>query len=283
MVVARADIAAADGRILEARAAYQQTVDELKTKQEIARRSPGAVAVRDIEKLQVELEGRQGAFRTASAAKEQAEARLSALLPAEKASAEAALKQAEVDLERTIVRAGVTGHLEQFTLRVGDVVNPLLRSAGVLIPEEAGRGRLQAGFAQIEAQVLKPGMVAEATCASKPWTVIPLVVTGKQDFIAAGQIRAGEQLVDTQHLARGGSILVYLEPIYEGGLKGVMPGSTCTVNAYSSNHDRIASGQLGFLHRVALHAVDAVGLVHAALLRIQALIYPVRTLVLSGH
>jgi hypothetical protein len=33
----------------------------------------------------------------------------------------------------------------------------------------------------------------------------------------------------------------------------------------------------------ALHAVDAVGLVHAMILRIQALILPIQTLVFSGH
>jgi hypothetical protein len=32
-----------------------------------------------------------------------------------------------------------------------------------------------------------------------------------------------------------------------------------------------------------LHAVDAVGLVHAMLLRVQALVLPVKTLVMSGH
>jgi hypothetical protein len=32
-----------------------------------------------------------------------------------------------------------------------------------------------------------------------------------------------------------------------------------------------------------LHGVDAVGLVHALLLRIQALVLPIRTLVFSGH
>ena len=32
-------------------------------------------------------------------------------------------------------------------------------------------------------------MVGEVTCVSKPWTVIPVVVTGSEDFIAAGQFR----------------------------------------------------------------------------------------------
>ena len=35
--------------------------------------------------------------------------------------------------------------------------------------------------------------------------------------------------------------------------------------------------------RLVLHGVDAVGLVHALLLRIQALVLPIQTLVFSGH
>jgi multidrug resistance efflux pump len=283
MVVARADILEAEGKIVEAKSSYQQAVDELETKQEIYRRNPGAVATRDIEKLKVAVEGRQGTIDAATAAKGQAEARLSSLLPAEKASAEAELAQAQVDLDKTVVRAGVGGRVEQFTLRVGDIVNPLMRPAGVLIPEGAGQGRLQAGFPQVEAQIMKVGMAAEVTCASKPWTVIPMVVTGMQDYIAAGQIRSGEQLVDAQQVTRPGTILVFLEPLYEGGLDGVTPGSSCIANAYTSNHDLIASGQVGTLKGLALHGVDAVGLVHAMILRIQALLYPIQTLVLGGH
>ncbi|WP_262297832.1 HlyD family secretion protein [Microvirga sesbaniae] len=283
LAAARTDVAAAEGRIVEARSAYQQAVDELETKQEIYRRNPGAVATRDIERLQVTVQGRQGTIDAATAAREQAETRISTLLPAEKASAEAELAQAQVELDKTVVRAGVNGQVEQFTLRVGDVVNPLMRPAGVLIPEGAGRGRLQAGFGQIEAQVMKVGMVAEATCASKPWTVIPMVVTGVQDFIAAGQIRSGEQLLDAQQVVRPGTILVFLEPLYADGFDGVTPGSSCIANAYTSNHDLIASGQVGTLKGLALHGVDAVGLVHAMILRIQALVFPIQTLVLGGH
>jgi multidrug resistance efflux pump len=62
--------------------------------------------------------------------------------------------------------------VEQFLLRPGDMVNPMMRPAGVLIPSGAGQRVLQAGFSQIEAQVMKVGMIAEVTCASKPWTII---------------------------------------------------------------------------------------------------------------
>ena len=59
--------------------------------------------------------------------------------------------------------------LMMVALRTGDIVNPMIRSAGILIPDGAGRQTLSAGFGQIEAQVMKVGMVAEASCISKPW------------------------------------------------------------------------------------------------------------------
>ena len=282
-VVARSDIVVAEGKIQEARAALQQTQDELDTKQELYKRNPGNVPFREIERLQVTLTGRQGALASATASKEATEARLSSLLPAEKASAEAALAEAEVDLQKTVIRAGVTGRVEQFALRVGDIVNPFMRPAGILIPEGAGRRSLQAGFGQIEAQIMKAGMIAEVTCVSKPWPIIPMVVTEVQDFIAAGQFRGGEQLVDAQQVARPGTLLVYLEPLYAGGLDGITPGSSCIANAYSSNHDTITAKDTGTMQRVALHAVDALALVHALILRLQALVLPFKTLVFSGH
>ena len=283
LVTARADLAAAEGKVQEARSSYQQAVDELATKQELNKNNSAIVAAREIEKLQNAVEGRQGAVAAATAAQDSDEAQISALLPAQRASAEAALAQAEVELAKTVIRAGVSGRVEQFTLRVGDIVNPILRPAGILIPDGAGRGTIQAGFGQIEAQVMKLGMIAEVTCVSKPWTIIPMVVAGVQDFIPAGQFRGGEQLLDPQQVVRPGTILVTLEPLYSDGLDGVTPGSSCIANAYTSNHDLIESGKLGTVKSLALHAVDAVGLVHAAILRIQALLLPIQTLVLGGH
>ena len=80
-----------------------------------------------------------------------------------------------------------------------------------------------------------------------------------------------------------GHDLTILEPLYEGGIDGVTPGSSCIANAYTSNHELLASKDVGFFRRIILHAVDAVGLVHAMLLRIQAVMLPIQTLVLSGH
>jgi multidrug resistance efflux pump len=283
MAVARADVVKADGQVKSATSARQQTLDELETKRELYRRNPGNVAFREIERLEVRAEGQVGEIAAATAAKQGAEERVSSLIPAQKASAEAALAQAQVDLDKTVIRAGVSGRVEQFTLRVGDIVNPLMRPAGILIPDGAGQRGLQAGFDQIEAQIMTTGMAAEVTCVSKPFSVIPMVVTSVQDYIAAGQFRGGEQLIDPQQVTRPGTLLVVLEPLYKGGLDGVTPGSSCIANAYSDNHDIIAAKDTGALRAFALHAVDALALVHALILRLQALVLPFQNLVFSGH
>jgi multidrug resistance efflux pump len=283
MALARVDVTKAEGQLKEARSNHQQTVDELEAKQELYRRNPGNVPFREIERLQERATGQLGAIDAAAASKQSIEERISTLLPAEKASAEAALNQAQVDLDKTVVRAGVSGRVEQFFLRVGDIVNPLMRPAGVLIPEGAGQQGLQAGFGQIEGQIMKAGMIAEATCVSKPFTIIPMVVTNVQDYIAAGQFRGGEQLIDPQQVTRPGTLLVFLEPLFKGGLDGVTPGGSCIANAYSNNHDIIVAKDTGTLRAIGLHAVDALALVHALILRLQALVLPFQTLVFSGH
>ena len=282
LALARTDLKKADAQIQEAQSAEREVQDELATKRELQRRTPGNVAQRDIERLEVRAEGQHGTLAAALANKESAEERIATVIPAQRASAEAALAQAKVELEKTVVRAGVNGRVEQFALRVGDIVNPFMRPAGILIPDSAGQRLLVAAFGQIETQVLRVGMFAEVSCASKPWTVIPMVVTEVQDFIASGQFRVGEQLIDPQQV-RPGSILVGMEPLFAGGLDGIVPGSSCVANAYSEHHDTIADKNTGFFHGLALHAVDALGLVHALLLRVQTLLFPFQTLVFSGH
>lgn len=281
--VAKSEIAAIDGAIQSVEAAYMQAQLDLKTQLELQRRNSNVVAQREIDRLSSNLEARKGALAEAVAKKQTLQTKITTLLPAQKASAEAELAEAQVQLEKTIVRAGVTGTVQQFTLRAGEVVNPLLRPAGVLVPDDAGRGRLVAGFNQIETQVIKTGMIAEVTCIGQPFTVVPMVVTEVQDVIAGGQVRASDQLVDVQQLSRPGTITATLEPLYEGGFGNIPPGSNCIANAYTSNHAELASGEAGALRSVFLHAVDATGLVHAVILRIQAVMMPVQMLVLNGH
>ncbi|MHC5230781.1 HlyD family secretion protein [Brucella sp. LJL56] len=282
-IVAKSDLVASDARIKQAEAAFVQAQNDVDTQLELQRRNPNIVARKDIERLRSIADGRGSELAAATANKQTLETKITTLLPAQRASSEASASQAEVELGKTVVKAGVSGTVQQFTLRAGEVVNPLLRPAGILVPETAGRTALVAGFGQIEAQVMKPGMIAEATCIGKPFTIIPMVVTEVQDVIAGGQVRASDQLVDIQQLAKPGTITVTLEPLYEGQLADIPPGSSCVANAYTSNHEELQSGRAGTMRSMFLHAVDATGLVHAMILRIQAVMLPVQTLVLSGH
>lgn len=280
--VAEAQLAEAEGRIAQARGSLRQAQDEYDTRAELLRRNSNAIAQRDVDRAQVAVETAQGAVDAALAGRDAVQSQIDFQLPAERASAEAALAEAQVELDQTLVVAGTDGVVQQFALRVGDVVNPMLRPAGILIPERHVTG-LAAGFGQIESQVIKVGMVGEVTCPAIPFTVIPVVVTDVQDVIAAGQIRPTDQLQDVSAFARPGTITAIMEPLYEGSLDRLPQGSSCIANAYTSNYDALHEPGIGTFHAFVLHAIDATGLVHAALLRLQALVLPVRTLVLGGH
>ncbi|MDS9469810.1 HlyD family secretion protein [Paracoccus sp. MBLB3053] len=282
LTVARIQVREAEGRIAQAKGMLAQAQDEYDTRNALLQQNSTAVARRDVERAEVQVATQQGQVDAAIAARDALEAQVEHQLPAQKASAEAALAQAQVELDKTLVVAGTDGIVQQFALRPGDVVNPMLRPAGVLVPQRRITG-LAAGFGQIESQVMKPGMIGEVTCAAKPWQIIPMVVTEVQDVIAGGQVRASDQLVDIQSLSGGGTITVIMEPLYEGALDGLPQGATCIANAYTSNHDKLDDPEIGTFRRFALHAVDAVGLVHALILRIQALLLPIQTLVLKGH
>ena len=279
--VATAQLAEADGQIAHARGALQQALDEFSVRAELRQRNPDAIPQRDVDRAQVLVDTQQGLVDAALAGKAALQTEIDFQLPAQKASAEAALREAEVALEKTLVVAGTDGIVQQFALRAGDVVNPMLRPAGILVPDRHATG-LVAGFGQIEAQVIKVGMVGEIACAAMPFSVVPMVITDVQDVIASGQIRPTDQLQDVAAFAGPGTITAIMEPLFEGALDRLPQGSDCIANAYTSNHDALQDPEIGAFHAFVLHAIDATGLVHAALLRLQALILPVRTLVLSG-
>jgi multidrug resistance efflux pump len=281
LTVAASQLAEAEGRIVQARGALRQADDEYQTRAELMRRNPSAISQREVDRALVAVETAQGAVDAAVAGKAAVQSQIDFALPAQKASAEAALREAEVTRDKALVVAGTDGIVQQFALRVGDVVNPMLRPAGILVPDRRVTG-LVAGFGQIESQVIKVGMVGEIACAAVPFTVIPVVITDVQDVIAAGQIRPTDQLQDVATFARPGTITAIMEPLVEGGLDRLPQGSSCIANAYTSNYDALQDPEIGAFHAFVLHAIDATGLVHAALLRMQALILPVRTLVLSG-
>ena len=285
-LVAKSELAAAEGMVSQAKGSLKQARNELRFKQELRARRSGIVSDQEIQRIENTVASRVGTLTAAVANQHAVEAKLSTVLPSQLESAKEVSAQAEVELGKTTVYADVSGRLQQFVLQPGDYVNPILRPAGLLVPTKAsvsGRDMVQAGFSQLAAPVIKEGTLAEITCLSKPFTVIPMIVTHVQDVIAAGQLRPTDQLVDIQDRAKPGTLAVWMEPLYENGLDGVVPGTKCLANAYTNNHELLASGELGTGAALYYHMVDAVGIVHASILRIQALMLPVKMLVFAGH
>ena len=257
----------------------QQAQDELDVKSELQRRNPGIVPQRDIESCRWPWTGAKALDAANAVQAVRGVAGFERSLPAEKASAQAALAAgAGRSRTRPSFVPASTAASSSSRFDAGDVVNPMMRPAGILIPEGAGQRALQAGFGQIEAQVLKVGMVAEAACISKPWTIIPMVVTNVQDYIAAGQFRGGEQLIEVQNIVRPGTILVF----HGAALQGRPGGRDRRQQLY---RQRLYQQSRADFFRQAQHGEELLAACRRrgrawcmpVLLRIQALLLPIKT------
>lgn len=279
LVMAESEADAADGNIRSAEGALAQAEDNLARRQAARQRSPASISEQEIAALTAVVESRRGAVDAARAQRDAVQVRKDRLLPAQRASAVAALAQATTEIEKATVVAGTDGNLQQFKLKPGDLVNPILRPAGILVPYRSGVGQFQAAFGQISAQVLKVGMVAEITCASKPLTIIPVVITEVQGTIAGGQLRPTDQLIDLQDRQRPGTVLTVMEPIYEGHADLIPPGSRCAGVAYTSRAVEREAGEITGTNALVTATVDGMGIANALVIRIQALLLPIRVLV----
>jgi multidrug resistance efflux pump len=277
----RADLARAEADIARAQASLRQAQDEYDTRAELFELNPDAIAERDVETALVDVKAEQASLIAARAARDAVKAQLEVEIPAQIATAEGELQRAQTMVDRTLIKASTDGTLQQFALRPGDIVNPMLRPAGILVPDARVTGLL-AGFSQIEARVIKPGMIGEVACIAKPWEIVPMVVTQVQDVVAGGQIRQTDQLIGVEQVANPGSITVLMEPLYEGALDDLPRGSSCIANLYTSFHEQMQAPGVGGLQSFGLHALGSLGLVHGLILRIQATLMPFKVLVFSG-
>lgn len=283
LAVTEDQLHATEGQLEQAIGLLDEAENELARQLNLLARNPNVVSDREIDRLQSVVTARNGAVDAARANTDAFQTQIDLLIPAQRASAEAALAQAEAELAKTIVRAGVSGTVEQFQLQVGDFISSVLRPAGILVPAEYDRGVFVAGFNQLAGGVVRPGMLAEISCASYPFRIVPMVVTTVQPVIASGQFRPSDQLLDPlERQGRPGSLTVVMEPLFAGQADPIPPGSACVANAYTSFHDQLNDPDIGFWTRLGMHGVETVGIVHAILLRSQTLLLPVRSLVLTG-
>src|SRR3974390_725667 len=75
LVAAKVDVVKAEAQLGQAKSDYKQARDELDVKSDLQRRNPGIVPQRDIDKLQVLVDGRQAGIDAATASKQAAQTR----------------------------------------------------------------------------------------------------------------------------------------------------------------------------------------------------------------
>ena len=136
LVVAKSRLAEADGRIIQARGTLEQALEEFTARSEANRKNPNTFSERDVGRMRIRSDTEQGALNAALESREATFSEIEFLLPAEKASAEAALKEAQVELEKTLVVAGTDGVVQQFAVKPGD-----------MLPRSDEIGRVQGGMA----------------------------------------------------------------------------------------------------------------------------------------
>ncbi|WP_425093975.1 HlyD family secretion protein [Tropicimonas sp. S265A] len=273
VTVAEAQLAAANGSVDQAQGALTEAEQEFRAQSELLARGSGAVSVRQVEELGNAVDAARGALQAAVAGRDAVQAQLDEALPAQRVTALAALDQAQVLLDQTEVKAGVEGRVEQFALRPGDFVSAILRPAGILVPDVEGDREFVATFDQISAQVVQVGSVAEMTCLAKPFAIIPMRVTDVQPEVPSGQFRPTDNLLDGTLQRAPGRFVAQLKPIWPEQVADIPRGANCFGNVYTVPPH--GSGAL-------MHIVGTTGVVHAAGLRLRALLLPVRTLVLTG-
>ncbi|PSL20596.1 HlyD family secretion protein [Shimia abyssi] len=275
------EIAGAEARLKAAEVELAQFRDDLQRREDVAVRNGTVVSEQELARLRSGVEAAALMRDGAEAALEGAKQRRDMVLPAQAASARAMLAEAENVIATSTVYASVDGTVTQFLLKPGDIVNPILRPAGILVPDRTGEGRFVASFGQISSSVLKVGMLMEITCATKPMTVIPMVIAARQEAIAGGQFRPGDALLDLQDRRRPGTVTVFLEPLFTGQTDDIQPGSACVGVAYTSRAAQIRDGEIAGFSAFVAQIVDGMGIANALVMRAQSILLPVRALVFS--
>ena len=94
LTVARAELEIVAGNIQSARAVLRQAEDDLQRRSEMHQRNQSLVSAQEIEALNIAVTRQEGALASALAQREAAQTNIDQFLPAQRATAEAALAQA---------------------------------------------------------------------------------------------------------------------------------------------------------------------------------------------
>ncbi|WP_138473166.1 HlyD family secretion protein [Poseidonocella sp. HB161398] len=254
VAVARSELQDAQAQVDSAQARLDEADVQLSNQQGL--RDENSPAYSQDRFLRAQNDQRARAAEVAGAKSQLETARLEAenLAPAQLAAAEAALKQAQVELDKTRIRAQVSGRIEQVTLNVGDRAAQIaLNPAMVIIPDPGDDypAQIVAGFSQVNMSVLHAGMPAEVACAGNinnamQSSVLPARIVRIQDSISSGQILPTGRLIQPGELARPGEVVAYLALEHPEQRPLLVNGSRCLVQAYTTRiAGRLAGTALG--------------------------------------
>jgi hypothetical protein len=73
--------------------------------------------------------------------------------------------------------------------------------------------------------------------------------------------------------------MAVIEPLFEGHADALPPGSSCIGVAYTSRAREISAGEITGFSAFIASIVDSMGIANAFVLRIQALLLPIKVLV----
>jgi membrane fusion protein (multidrug efflux system) len=167
-----ADQARAAAQIAAARSDYDKARTDLARRQSLA--ETGAISGEELTSVRSAFQGAEAALRAAQAAQAQASATRSAAIGSRDANraliagasvddnpevlaARAALAQARVDLERTVIRAPIDGIVSKRQVQVGQKVQP---GAMLMIIVPVQSAYVDANFKEVELAHVRPGQKA---------------------------------------------------------------------------------------------------------------------------
>lgn len=277
---AKARIHSAEASLDREKAVLQQSVEAFKDQEELQRRKSPAFNERRFQAALADKTAGEAKVAQAEAQLEEANLELNEVLPAQRASANAALEQAKVELAKTTVRSQVNGVIDQVTLHVGARASQIAAKPAMLIIPDRDKShpkRVFAGFSQVARSVLYVGMPAEVACDTNfnvgmVDAVLPARVLAIQPEIAAGQIAPTGRLLEPSEFSKRGEVAVLLEMAYPEHRDMLVNGSGCIVQTYYRN--------LG--HGIGGHILGGLGIIKAWGLRIKVWIALVTGVGLAG-
>lgn len=278
--LAQAQVRSAEASVDREKAILQQASEVFEDQEELRLRKSAAYTESRYEAAVADMDAAEAKVSQAQAALDEANLQLDEVLPAQRESANSALKQANVELEKTVVRSQVDGVIDQLTLHVGARASQIAASPAMLIipdrdPEHPKR--VLAGFSQVARSILYVGMPAEVACDTNfniamVDAVLPARIVGIQPEIAAGQITATGRLLEPSQFSARGEVTVLLEMVYPEHEQKLINGSGCIVQTYDRN---LGHGLMG-------HVLGGLGIIKAWGLRFKVWIALVSGVGLAG-